>query len=176
MVFADDIQQKGMHGAYAIDLENLSKFYGKVRGIENISLKIDKGEIFGFIGPNGAGKSTTIRILMNLIFPTGGSARILGLDVIKQTREIKKATGYIPADANAYPSMEVREFLEYCGRFYKKPGIGTRIEELSKLFEIDLKRKVEDLSSGNKKKVSIVPAWNSKQIISVITFPSSMTL
>jgi len=153
---ADDIEQKEVQGSYAIDLENLSKLYGKVRGIENISLRINKGEIFGFIGPNGAGKSTTIRILMNLIFPTGGSARIMGMDVIKQTSEIKKLTGYIPADASAYPSMEVGEFLEYCGRFYKKPGIRTRIEELSGLFEIDLKRKVEDLSSGNKKKVSIV--------------------
>lgn len=94
-----------------IDITGLSKFYGKARGIENINLEINEGEIFGFIGPNGAGKSTTIRILMNMIFPSGGSARIMGMDVIKETKKIKTMVGYIPSDANAYVSMNVREFL-----------------------------------------------------------------
>ena len=102
-----------------IDIKDLSKFYGKDRGIENVNLEIREGEIFGFIGPNGAGKSTTIRILMNLIFPTGGSARIMGMDVIKETKKIKSLVGYVPSDANAYSSMDVREFLRYCIRFYK---------------------------------------------------------
>ena len=97
-----------------IDITDLSKFYGKARGIENVNLEIGEGEIFGFIGPNGAGKSTTIRILMNLIFPTGGSARIMGMDVVRQTKEIKQKVGYIPSDANAYSSMDVDEFLNYC--------------------------------------------------------------
>lgn len=145
-----------MINGHTIDIEDLSKFYGRVKGIENINLTINRGEIFGFIGPNGAGKSTTIRILMNLIFPSGGHAKIMGMDVIKQTREIKMVTGYIPADASAYSSMEVGEFLNYCGRFYKKSGIEGRIKDLSELFELDLKRKVEDLSSGNRKKVSII--------------------
>jgi ABC-2 type transport system ATP-binding protein len=139
-----------------IDIENLTKYYGKVKGIQNVSLRIEKGEIFGFIGPNGAGKSTTIRILMNLIFPSGGRAEIMGMDVISRTRDIKKITGYIPADANAYASMDVGEFLNYCGRFYKIPDLDGRIRTLSGLMELDLKRKVEDLSSGNRKKVSIV--------------------
>jgi len=82
-----------------IDITGLSKFYGKARGIEHINLEIGEGEIFGFIGPNGAGKSTTIRILMNLIFPTGGSARIMGMDVIRDTKKIKMQVGYIPSDA-----------------------------------------------------------------------------
>jgi ABC-2 type transport system ATP-binding protein len=139
-----------------IDITDLTKFYGKARGIEKVNLEIGRGEVFGFIGPNGAGKSTTIRILMNLIFPTGGSARIMGMDVVRQTKEIKQKIGYIPSDANAYSSMDVDEFLNYCARFYEVPDGSSRIAELSNLFELDLKRKIADLSSGNRKKVSIV--------------------
>lgn len=139
-----------------IDITDLSKTYGKARGIEHVSLEIEEGEIFGFIGPNGAGKSTTIRILMNMIFPTGGSARIMGMDVIKDTRKIKNHVGYIPSDAGAYSSMDVQEFLSYCIRFYKVQDSGRRIEELTEMFELDLKRKIAELSMGNRKKVSII--------------------
>jgi ABC-2 type transport system ATP-binding protein len=140
----------------AIEISDLSKFYGKARGIEHVNLEIGEGEIFGFIGPNGAGKSTTIRILMNMIFPTSGSARIMGMDVIRETKKIKSQIGYIPSDANAYFSMDVHEFLSYCIRFYKVYNGEQRIADLSGLFELDLKRKIADLSMGNRKKVSIV--------------------
>jgi len=139
-----------------IDITDLSKFYGKARGIEHINLEIGEGEIFGFIGPNGAGKSTTIRILMNLIFPTGGSARIMGMDVIRDTKKIKMQVGYIPSDASAYSSMNVHEFLSYCIRFYEIQNGEHRISELSELFELDLTRQITDLSLGNRKKVSII--------------------
>ena len=139
-----------------IEITDLSKFYGKARGIEHVNLEIGEGEIFGFIGPNGAGKSTTIRILMNMIFPSGGGARIMGMDVIRETKKIKAQVGYIPSDASAYSSMDVHEFLSYCGNFYKVRNIEERIVELSGLFELDLNRKVADLSMGNRKKVSIV--------------------
>jgi ABC-2 type transport system ATP-binding protein len=139
-----------------IEITDLSKFYGKARGIEHVNLEISEGEIFGFIGPNGAGKSTTIRILMNMIFPSGGSARIMGMDVIRETKKIKAQVGYIPSDASAYSSMDVHEFLSYCGNFYKVRNIEERIVELSGLFELDLNRKVAELSMGNRKKVSIV--------------------
>jgi ABC-2 type transport system ATP-binding protein len=139
-----------------IDTTDLSKFYGKARGIEHINLEIGEGEIFVFIGPNGAGKSTTIRILMNLIFPTGGSARIMGMDVIRDTKKIKMLVGYIPSDASAYSSMNVHEFLSYCIRFYEIQNGEHRISELSELFELDLTRQITDLSLGNRKKVSII--------------------
>jgi len=100
----------------AIEINDLSKYYGKNLGIDQVNLGIGEGEIFGFIGPNGAGKSTTIRILLNLIFPSGGSAKILGLDVIRDTKAIKQKTGYIPSDANIYSFMKVHEFLSYCLR------------------------------------------------------------
>ena len=139
-----------------IDIEDLSKFYGKARGIDHINLDVHAGEIFGFIGPNGAGKSTTIRILMSLIFPTSGSAKIMGMDVIRQAKEIKRKVGYIPSDANAYQWMGVNEFLDYCLRFHRIQDGRKRVDELAKLFELDLTRKISDLSMGNKKKVSII--------------------
>jgi ABC-2 type transport system ATP-binding protein len=139
-----------------IDIKGLSKSYGKDRGIDNVTLQIEEGEIFGFIGPNGAGKSTTIRILLNLIFPSSGSASIMGMDVIKETKTIKRYVGYVPSDANAYSSMDVNEFLAYCSRFYNITNGDKRINELLQLFELDPKRKIAELSMGNKKKVSIV--------------------
>ncbi|MFA9391892.1 MAG: ABC transporter ATP-binding protein, partial [Prolixibacteraceae bacterium] len=139
-----------------IEIANLSKYYGKSRGIENVNLEIHEGEIFGFIGPNGAGKSTTIRILLNLIFPSSGTAKIMGMDVVKESKKIKQQLGYIPSDANAYSSMAVNEFLDYCLRFYPQVKQTNRINELSELFELDLKRKISDLSMGNRKKVSII--------------------
>jgi ABC-2 type transport system ATP-binding protein len=139
-----------------INITDLSKFYGKARGIEHVNLEIGEGEIFGFIGPNGAGKSTTIRILMNMIFPTSGRAKIMGMDVIRETKKIKRQVGYIPSDASAYSSMDVHEFLSYCIRFYQVQNGEQRITELSKMFELDLKRKITELSMGNRKKVSIV--------------------
>jgi len=150
-----------------IDITDLSKFYGKARGIEHINLEIGEGEIFGFIGPNGAGKSTTIRILMNMIFPTGGSARIMGMDIIRETKKIKSQVGYIPSDAGVYSSMDVREFLSYCIRFYKVSNGEQRIDELSALFELDMSRKIAELSMGNRKKVSIIQSFlhNPKLLI-----------
>ena len=139
-----------------IAVTDLSKFYGKARGIEHVNLEIEEGEIFGFIGPNGAGKSTTIRILLNLIFPTSGSAKILGMDVVRDTKKIKFQVGYVPSDGNPYSSMDVHEFLSYCIRFHQVQNGSQRIADLAELFELDLKRKIADLSMGNRKKVSIV--------------------
>lgn len=159
-------------GSPVIDISDLSKFYGKARGIEHVSLQIDEGEIFGFIGPNGAGKSTTIRILLNLIFPTGGSARIMGMDVIRETKNIKRNVGYVPSDANAYLSMDVDEFLSYCMRFYGVQSSAGRIAELSELFELDLKRKITDLSMGNRKKVSIVQSMMHSPKLLILDEPT----
>ena len=156
-----------------IDIKDLTKFYGKSRGIENVNLEIGRGEVFGFIGPNGAGKSTTIRILMNLIFPTGGSARILGMDVVRQTKEIKRKTGYIPSDANAYSYMDVEEFLNYFARFYEVQDAAGRIKELTNLFELELKRKISDLSSGNRKKVSIVQSLVHRPALLIMDEPTT---
>jgi ABC-2 type transport system ATP-binding protein len=159
--------------APVIDITDLSKFYGKTRGIEHVNLKIGEGEIFGFIGPNGAGKSTTIRILLNLIFPSGGSAKIMGMDVIRETKKIKRLVGYIPSDASAYASMTVHEFMSYCLRFYQAQNGMQRIAELSEMFELDLKRKISELSMGNRKKVSIVQSLLHRPKLLILDEPTT---
>ena len=103
--------------APVIDIKDLTKSYGKDRGIEHLNLEVEEGDVFGFIGPNGAGKSTTIRVLLNLIFPTGGRARIMGMDVVRDSKKIRLLTGYVPSDANLYSSMDAAEFLGYCHDF-----------------------------------------------------------
>ena len=139
----------------AIETHNLSKYYGKDRGIIDLNLNIEQGEIFGFIGPNGAGKSTTIRTLLGLIFPTSGSGTIFDLDIVKQTKEIKKQLGYMPAEVNYYHKMDVHELLSYSARFYET-DCTRRMKELADIFALDLDRKILDLSRGNQKKVSIL--------------------
>jgi len=156
-----------------IEITDLSKFYGKTRGIEHVSLDIGEGEIFGFIGPNGSGKSTTIRLLLNLIFPSSGSAKIMGMDVIRETKKIKRLVGYIPSDADAYTSMNVLEFLRYCMRFYRIQHGEQRLTELSEWFELDLKRKIADLSMGNRKKVSIVQSLLHNPKLLIVDEPTT---
>lgn len=156
-----------------IETQLLSKYYGRVRGIENLDLCIREGEVFGFIGPNGAGKSTTIRILLNLIFPTSGTAKILGLDAIRDTQRIKAETGYIPSDANPYPAMRVDEFLQYCLRFYPGRYDTERIRKLCAWFELDERRKIAELSMGNRKKVAIVQSLVHRPRLLILDEPTT---
>jgi len=156
-----------------ISISNLTKYYGKTRGIENVSLEVSEGEIFGFIGPNGAGKSTTIRILMNLIFPDAGTAKIMDLDVTRSKEIIMQNVGYVPADANAYTGLRVNEFLRYCGSFYKIRPKQERIDQLSAWFELDLNRKIADLSFGNRKKVSIIQSILHRPRLLILDEPTT---
>jgi ABC-2 type transport system ATP-binding protein len=158
---------------HVLDISMLSKLYGKTIGIEDVSFTLDEGEIFGFIGPNGAGKSTTIRILLNLIFPSGGTAKIMGMDVIKDSKKIKKITGYIPSDANAYPYMTVNEFLNYCMRFYGQKNGNGRRNELAEIFDLDLKKRISDLSFGNRRKVSIVQSLQHNPMFLIMDEPTT---
>jgi ABC-2 type transport system ATP-binding protein len=141
-----------------IETKKLTKYYGKSRGIENVDLKVEEGEIFGFIGPNGAGKSTTIRTLLGLIHPTSGSATIFNKDITKFGPEIREEVGYLPSEVFYYDNMRAIDLLRYSASFYKKPKkqIEKRINELATLLDLDLKKKIDDLSYGNKKKVGII--------------------
>lgn len=155
-----------------IEIAGLSKFYGKTRGIENVNLQVNEGEIFGFIGPNGAGKSTTIRILLNLLFPSGGSARIMGMDVTTEAVKIKKYIGYIPSDANAYTNMNVNEFLTYCQRFYNITDNG-KIIEYADMLELDRGRRIGELSMGNRKKVAIIQSFIHNPRLLILDEPTT---
>lgn len=138
-----------------IEITNLTKYYGKARGIVNVSCSVEEGEIFGFIGPNGAGKSTTIRLLLSLIHPTSGSARVFGKDVAAHGPEIRRDIGYLPSEVYYYEGMRVIDLLKYSASFYAG-DCTKRLHELSETMELDLKRRISDLSYGNKKKVGIV--------------------
>ncbi len=155
-----------------IEINNLTKYYGKVKGIENVTFNIQEGEVFGFIGPNGAGKSTTIRTLLGLIFPTSGSATIFGKDCIKYGPEIRKDIGYLPSEVFYYDKMKVKDLLKYSASFYKK-DCTKRIVELAEIMELDLSRRIEDLSYGNKKKVGIVQGLLHSPKLIILDEPTS---
>jgi ABC-2 type transport system ATP-binding protein len=155
-----------------IVIQDLSKYYGKSRGIENVSFSVKEGEIFGFIGPNGAGKSTTIRTLLGLLHPTSGSATIFGKDITHYGPEIRENIGYLPSEVFYYEKMKVKELLAYSASFY--PGDHTkRIQELATLLELDMNRKIEDLSFGNKKKVGIIQGLLHKPSLIILDEPTS---
>src|SRR5512135_2301341 len=113
-----------------IELDSLTKYYGKSRGILDVSCKVEEGEIFGFIGPNGAGKSTTIRLLLSLIHPTSGSAKVFGKDVVTKGPEIRKDIGYLPSEVYYYEGMKVIDLLKYSASFYDC-DCTKRLHELS---------------------------------------------
>jgi len=138
-----------------IEVTNLTKYYGKARGIVDVSFAVEEGEIFGFIGPNGAGKSTTIRLLLSLIYPTSGSAKVFGQDVVAHGPEIRRDIGYLPSEVYYYEGMKVIDLLKYSASFYDR-DCTQRLHELSELMELEMNRRISDLSYGNKKKVGIV--------------------
>ena len=155
-----------------IETYNLTKYYGKARGIIDVNLAIEEGEIFGFIGPNGAGKSTTIRTLLNLIYPTSGSATIFGLDSIKETKKIKQQLGFMPSEVNYYDTMTVAELLQYSANFYDG-NCKDRIDDLAQMFDVDLAKEIVDLSTGNKKKVSIIQSLLHRPKLLILDEPTN---
>jgi ABC-2 type transport system ATP-binding protein len=138
-----------------IEVKNLTKYYGKSRGIVDVSFGVEEGEIFGFIGPNGAGKSTTIRLLLSLIHPSSGSATVFGKDVTAHGPEIRRDIGYLPSEVYYYEGMKVIDLLKYSASFYAGDH-SQRMKELSDIMELEMNRRISDLSYGNKKKVGIV--------------------
>ncbi len=139
----------------AIETKKLTKYYGKARGIIDVDMRVEEGEIFGFIGPNGAGKSTLIRTLLGLIHKTSGEAFILGKDCEKEQVRILSEVGYLPSEVFYYDRMKAIDLLRYSASFYQKDCAG-RIQELADILKLDLNKKIEDMSLGNKKKVGII--------------------
>ena len=155
-----------------IELKHLKKYYGKSRGIENVSLKINKGEIYGFIGPNGSGKSTTIRTFLGLINKTSGEILFKGNVFGPNDINTKSVIGYLPSEINLYDDMTVKEIFDYHCTFYQK-DLTNRRKELVKLLKIDESKKIEDLSLGNLKKVGIVLAMMHNPEVLILDEPTS---
>ena len=156
----------------AIETYNLTKFYGRTRGIEDICLTVKEGEIFGFIGPNGAGKSTTIRTLLGLIKKSGGSASVLGLDIEKEKEKILAEVGYLPSEASFYGGMRVRDVLRFSAKLRKK-NCDNEAKLLAERLDLNLSKKVGELSLGNRKKVGIVAAMQHRPRLYILDEPTS---
>ena len=155
-----------------INTDKLTKRYGKYRGITELDLRVEEGEFFGFIGPNGAGKSTTIRTLLGLIKPTSGSTQIFGKDIVTGHREILADIGYMPSEANFYSSMTADEIIKLSARLRKK-DCTAEASRLCDRLGVDRKKKVEELSLGNRKKISVVCALQHKPRLCILDEPTS---
>lgn len=156
----------------AIETCNLTKNYGKSRGVIDINLKVNEGEFYGFIGPNGAGKSTTIRLLFNFIYPTSGSAKIFGKDSVKESKDIKEEVGFVPSEVNYYKNMKVSDILNYAQSFKSEKDM-DRLEELCKIFEVEKNKLVGELSLGNRKKVAIIQALLNRPRLLILDEPTN---
>ena len=155
-----------------LEIKHLKKYYGTFRGVEDVTLTLNKGDIYGFIGPNGAGKSTTIRTLMGLINKTGGDIFFDGKKLDSDNIETKKRIGYLPSEINLYDDMKVKEIFDYHESFYNK-NLKKRRKELVKLLKIDESKKIENLSLGNLKKVGIVLALMHEPELLILDEPTS---
>jgi ABC-2 type transport system ATP-binding protein len=155
-----------------IDINKLTKYYGKTRGIENLSLSVEQGEFFGFLGPNGAGKSTTIATLMDFLRPTSGSIEILGLDSVKDTTAIKSQVGYLAGDLELYGKLTGHQILEYLANLRGKVD-RSYMHELSEQLEAVLNRPFAHLSRGNKQKIGLIQAMMHHPQLLILDEPTS---
>jgi ABC-2 type transport system ATP-binding protein len=155
-----------------IQTENLTKYYGKSRGIENVNITVNKGDIFGFLGPNGAGKSTMIRTLLDFIRPSSGSATIFGLDCQKDTVAIKKRIGYIPGDFGLFGNMTGWKYLEYFGKV--RGGYDAEAAKaLARRLDIKPDRKMKEYSRGMRQKMAIIQAFMNNPDLIVMDEPTN---
>lgn len=157
---------------HIMEITNLTKNYGKHRGIEGVSFQVEKGEIFGFIGPNGAGKSTTIRSILGLIHCKEGSIRVCGQDAIKNREKVLQHIGYMPSEAWFYQGMTIREILKIAADV-RKMDCTQEAEKLCERLQLDTRRKISELSLGNRKKVSIVCAMQHQPELFIFDEPTS---
>ncbi|USN97643.1 MAG: ABC transporter ATP-binding protein [Candidatus Nomurabacteria bacterium] len=161
-----------MSSPVVLDINNVTKFFGKQKALEDVSLKISKGEIFGFLGPNGAGKSTTIRCITDTIRPNKGSVTIFGKDANKEasSTELKNLIGYVPAEPNLYPNWTVDRHIKFAEHIFKVDS--KRSTELKKLLSIDGDRKVGALSTGNHQKLAIILALIHNPMLLILDEPT----
>lgn len=155
-----------------INIRNLTKTYGKKRGVSDVSFEVHEGEIFGFIGPNGAGKSTTIRSMLGFLNFNSGSVNILGRDSVRDHEMILRDVGYMPSEALFYPAMKVSEVIKYAADV-RKTDCSKEAEKLCERLQVDTSKRIRELSLGNRKKVSIVCAMQHRPKLFVFDEPTS---
>jgi ABC-2 type transport system ATP-binding protein len=155
-----------------VETDQLTKRYGPARGIEDVSIDVGRGEVYGFLGPNGAGKTTTIRTLLDLLHPTSGRALLFGLDSHRASREIRARLGNLPGDFACDPRVTGREFLEFCGDARGMRGSGSGWV-LAQRFEADLDRRIGELSRGNRQKIGLIQALFHEPELLLLDEPTS---
>ena len=155
-----------------IEIKNLTKNYGKNRGVSDVSFEVKEGDIFGFLGPNGVGKSTTIRSMLGFIQYESGDIKILSKDAKKQREEILKEIGYMPSEAMFYPHMKVKEVIKMAADL-RKMDCSEEAKKLCERLQVDVNKKISELSLGNRKKVSIVCAMQHKPKLFIFDEPTS---
>jgi ABC-2 type transport system ATP-binding protein len=158
---------------YAIETHDLSVYYGRHRGILDVDLCVEQGEVFGFLGPNGAGKTTTQRVLMDIIRPTAGEASIFGLDCKKEGVTARERVGYLPGELALYDSMKVRRFFKMYASLQKGNSEPGYWQTLSDRLELDTGRRIGQLSRGNKQKVGVVTAFMNKPDLLILDEPTT---
>lgn len=155
-----------------IKTTNLTKFYGKSRGIEDLTLQVNEGEVFGYLGPNGAGKSTTIKLLLNFISPTSGSMEIFGSDPTTEITKVLENIGYLPGEIHMYEELSGRDHLKFQARL--RSGMDwSYVEELGERLKVDLGKKIKSLSHGNKQKVALIGAFMHKPELIILDEPTT---
>ncbi len=159
-------------GAPVLETSKLTKFYGKSRGIIDVDLTVQSGEIFGFIGPNGAGKSTAIRTILGLLFPDSGTVRLFGEDAAQHGASVRRRIGFVPAELNYYDGVTTGQLLNYAADLLEVDGQQI-IAEYSERLKLDLKRRISDLSLGNRKKVAIIQALVHLPELLILDEPTS---
>lgn len=156
----------------AIVTEGLTKYYGRNRGVEDLHLRVERGEVFGFLGPNGAGKTTTIRLLLDLIRPTRGTAKVLNMDAHRQGVEIRRRVGYLPGELVLYENMTGEELLRYLGNLRGEVDWGY-VLSLAERLQCDLKQPIKSLSRGNKQKLGILQAFIHRPELLIMDEPTN---
>ena len=154
-----------------ISTTDLTKFYGTHRGISGVSLDINEGEVFGLLGPNGAGKTTCIRIFLDFIRPSSGSATVLGMDSRSDSVEIRRNVGYLPGDFITYEKLTAEELLQYFANL--RGGHLRKAKVLAERFDLDLSRKIGELSRGNRQKVGLIQAFMSDPKLLILDEPTT---
>jgi beta-exotoxin I transport system ATP-binding protein len=159
----------------AIETRGFTKYYGPVVGLQNLSLEVAQGEVFGFLGANGAGKTTTIRMLLDLVRPTSGQASILGFDCQRQGLEARRRVGYLPGEMPFYPELTGARYLAFLSSLADPPAPG-RLEFLLRRFDVstlDLKRRMRDYSHGMKRKLGLIQALMTDARVLILDEPTS---
>lgn len=154
-----------------IEFDDLTKYYGDIRGIEGLSFEVEEGEIFGYLGPNGAGKTTTIRTLLGFLKPTRGDARIFGKEISENLVEIKENVGYIPGELSLYGDLSGKDFLDYFESLRNSDS--PLLEDLLDLFEVPLDRKIEGYSKGMRQKLALIQAFMHDPAVVMMDEPTA---